>query len=348
MKAKRLTKQRGSSCHLTPTLRSCDSDHYYVQKLPASSTCHTAVPGVLPLEQPTLTRSASTTYLPLVLPAMAPHPHAAKKQYHGSPALANSQSPITAFFHPSPLLTPQSSSPSPHFHNAACPTSTKLQISTPTQPSLPASVQSNLLSVGMRVRKSVPEGYKTGDYSAFTLFSEHSTPPLTPDRSFAQSPSIRQHCAPKELAPFCGIMKTGGFGIQEFSPPAEHEVPSLSSQGSTISDVSMDGVDSAPPTGNKRRLLEDDDADEHHTGFLSTGRAPRFRSCLEDDISPLTIVPKESWQAGRAMMVPKSRRRGLGLVSKKEVGGQENVTDEFGEAEFLDYGLLQEVEMLDG
>ena len=29
------------------------------------------------------------------------------------------------------------------------------------QPSLPSNIQSNLLSVGMRVRKSVPEGYKT-------------------------------------------------------------------------------------------------------------------------------------------------------------------------------------------
>jgi hypothetical protein len=99
--------------------------------------------------------------------------------------------------------------------------------------SLPATVQANLLSVGMRVRKSVPEGYKTGKvYGGFSLwqdpvsgagsgssgFSTHDSRPV-----FAIPASAVQESVPRELTPFCGIHKIGGLATQpgsDFTLPA--------------------------------------------------------------------------------------------------------------------------------
>lgn len=58
---------------------------------------------------------------------------------------------------------------------------------------LPTHVQSNLLNVGMRVRKAIPEGYKTSA----------AKPASSADKA---------HPRPAELAPFCGLDCVGGFG----------------------------------------------------------------------------------------------------------------------------------------
>jgi len=115
---------------------------------------------------------------------------------------------------------------------------------------LPPAVQANLLSVGMRVRKSVPEGYKTGsDAGAFALWSDAGPAPSTGPYSqsytpgFAYSPSQpSQHQDPRqfvlqppitsihpsastavvssrrELLPFCGLHRVGGMAAQPDAP----------------------------------------------------------------------------------------------------------------------------------
>lgn len=65
--------------------------------------------------------------------------------------VAANQSVITGFFKPS----------------TTTPTSTTT--TDPPPPPLPGAVQSGLLSVGMRVRRAVPEGYKSGTYA----FNKH-------------------------------------------------------------------------------------------------------------------------------------------------------------------------------
>ena len=195
----------------------------------------------------------------------------------------------------------------------------------PRSPPLPPNVQANLLSVGMRVRKSVPEGYKTGSYSAFTLFSD-STPV-----NQTQEPKIRKPVArPRagELAPFCGIMKVGGLSQQQ-SPwevcdqdsaimdgdEEDEEVPALS-QGSTNSDASV----ASRGVGKRRFDLDDDE----------------------------TVGDRElvAVQGRRIIAVP--RRKGAAKPSGPvEIVGQENrdADMDFGEADFLDYGLVGEIEM---
>lgn len=122
-------------------------------------------------------------------------------------------------------------------------------------PELPAHVQSNLLNVGMRVRKSVPEGYKTGSsYSAFSLWADAdadadagSSPPSTAPTPTPAPAAGSALSSRRELLPFCGIHKVGGLAAQPawsiLSPsapaaeddlillpvPALDDVPSLTS-----------------------------------------------------------------------------------------------------------------------
>ncbi|KAL9103253.1 MAG: hypothetical protein Q9187_009029 [Circinaria calcarea] len=72
-------------------------------------------------------------------------------------------------------------------------------------PLLPPSIQSSLLNLGMRIRKSVPEGYKT--------VPKHNS---TASQTLPHSP-LRQYNKPQELSPFCGLHKIGDLCSQ---PPA--------------------------------------------------------------------------------------------------------------------------------
>ncbi|KAI1806907.1 ribonucleotide reductase inhibitor-domain-containing protein [Daldinia bambusicola] len=202
--------------------------------------------------------------------------------------------------------------------------------------SLPASVQANLLSVGMRVRKSVPEGYKTGSYSAFGLWDEHnhnntntktngSAAAMGEGRSRANAIST-----PRELLPFCGINKVGGLRSQPETttttqsfppppPPATYQpVRSLNGGGHLPLDDMMDeddvpgltsSQDSVESTGSsifrgartrKRSYTEDDDETEtpQTPGRLNLDFNPGLWSDRFDgEVSPRSVAPA-SWGAG--------------------------------------------------
>ncbi|KAJ4376596.1 hypothetical protein N0V86_006710 [Didymella sp. IMI 355093] len=92
-------------------------------------------------------------------------------------------------------------------------------------PTVPDSVQSSLLSVGMRVRKSVPEGYKTPKtaMSSLQATTTTQTPLRKPHSAFRDiHPTLEiphdtlatslQH--QRELLPFCGLNKIGGYAEQ--------------------------------------------------------------------------------------------------------------------------------------
>lgn len=129
-----------------------------------------------------------------------------KRQFAGAASDPN-QRRITSYYRQS----------SPPFHDA----------SGLVSPPLPAEVQSNLITVGMRVRKSVQDGHKTGDKAgAFSLWGDN-----TPPSSQSPPPSaatLQQHTtraaappasSPRELLPFCGINKVGGLAVQPETPP---------------------------------------------------------------------------------------------------------------------------------
>jgi hypothetical protein len=200
----------------------------------------------------------------------------------------------------------------------------------------------------MRVRKSVPEGYKTGStYSGFTLYSDST--PISP-----QAPLPLQRKGPRprarELTPFCGILKVGGMAGQQwgiYNPSSRYNeevmddeeeeeeeemgLPGLTSSQESATSTSSGGFGPRTPMGNKRRFFEDEEGEEEN----GDGGGVRLGE--------------------RVLAVPR-RKKWAGMVGKGQ--GQENVNVnsavgvvgqdiDFGEADFLDYGLVMdgEVEM---
>lgn len=178
----------------------------------------------------------------------------------------------------------------------------------------------------MRVRKSVPEGYKTGSYSAFTLFADDA-----PAIHKSTTP-VKSQARARELTPFCGILKVGGlaqqqqysggfdmagdsFGVDE---EEEDDMPALS-QSSTVSN------DSAVLCGERKRrgaFDEDDDDGEE-----------------DEKVS--------SWGLGTRLIAVPRRKKGAEKVGGVKILDQENVTGDvdFGEADFLDYSSMGDSEM---
>lgn len=286
--------------------------------------------------------------------AMPSSTHQAKRPYAGSYSQAQAQ--ITSYFATQPLNYDQSSTASclstySNTDNEPHGRGKQFELSSSLSPPLPALVQSNLLSVGMRVRKAVPEGYKTGSgYGTFTLFSDTnmiskmgvSGPGQVQKRN---NTGYNEANTRKELTPFCGIMKVGGMAVQTSSSwanedevedvPAEDDIPFLSSQQSTISSSSIASISNLTGSGTKRRFSEEE------TDEIWLDDRDRYQD-VDLEISPKS---KPAYLQGglgsRPLAMPKGRRKryqGSGS-SKCDVGkGQENLNMmDFEEAEFLDY-----------
>lgn len=256
--------------------------------------------------------------------------HQAKRPYAGTHSAA--QQSITSYF--SAILPCASTNPSPLSQCTIV----------PQTPPLADSIQSNLLSVGMRVRKSVPEGYKTGQqYSAFGLFSD-AKPAVSVEPA---APTARKMTSYQraELTPFCGIMKVGGFGVQSFGQedevPDEDDVPFFSSQGSTVTNASVDDDELA----RGKRRFDEEDNEEDDVDIVDSRAFGIWR-----DVSSrvASIRSDDGWQTqGRPLAVPKRRLRG---ISRQKLGvGQENsgfaVDMDFEEADFLDFNAWKDDEM---
>ncbi|KAF2466393.1 uncharacterized protein BDR25DRAFT_77992 [Lindgomyces ingoldianus] len=217
-------------------------------------------------------------------------------------------------------------------------------------PPIPATVQANLLSVGMRVRKSVPEGYKTHKTPAMlpSIQTTISRAPMTNpsaanSRSDAYSvkpprepvPAVVQH--QRELLPFCGLHKIGGFAeqpvtnvhlyggtdehgdrpVNAFPLPAEAFNTPFSSHTSTIS-VSTELAPPNPMNPHKRSYDEDEGKPLNmNTNFLFA--FPVQVSEDEVPVSPLSATPSQSINslqqtALRPFAQPKTRRQAAGRI----------------------------------
>ncbi|KAK4162012.1 ribonucleotide reductase inhibitor-domain-containing protein [Cladorrhinum sp. PSN259] len=262
-----------------------------------------------------------------------------KRQFAGA-ASDPAQRQITSFFSKTSSLTSS--------HNSPTKTCTPLN-----GPVLPAQIQSNLINVGMRVRKAVPEGYKTGNqYSAFKLWEDDPIPAPT-----ASSITSTPESGMRELLPFCGIHKVGGMDVQpvasvapatadEFDDPMS--IPGLTnSQESVLSHISissaMEATQRAANGNGKRRFSDAGEED----GLWSVAHGGPFRlntevSWFDAEISPRSLAPDAGWENnGRVLAVPKRRQssRKSGVIAVAEVG-QENVKvvpdgNDFDEASFL-------------
>ena len=128
----------------------------------------------------------------------------------------------------------------------------------------------------MRVRKSVPEGYKTHKTLGTDAFARPaSTMPLASTALVRPVPGFGDERKSRELAPFCGLHKIGGLAAQEeawvpaSSAPAAcqtgdggHEygdVPALSWSQSTVASTQRT---MAAESGVKKRLYEEEIEDD--------------------------------------------------------------------------------------
>ncbi|PGH28804.1 hypothetical protein GX50_08448 [[Emmonsia] crescens] len=226
------------------------------------------------------------------------------------------QVPITHYFPSSDAASPPDGSS--HF-NYAAPTHSPA-------PLLPHKVQSSLLTVGMRVRKSVPEGYKTTSTTTKTgVYMSHTTCSST----VFQTGTTTTSTSYAELAPFCGVLKTGNLAVQTFPRPAagadraiyhNHALDEELDNGS-IPSSSLESTDSSstqatilPPTSNPhKRPFEPDLADSDSEGKEDEYSSifPRGFHQMWKSTIPFTTVlhssssPSPSTSSSRPILLPR-------------------------------------------
>ncbi|KAF2034089.1 hypothetical protein EK21DRAFT_97854 [Setomelanomma holmii] len=214
-------------------------------------------------------------------------------------------------------------------------------------PPVPAHVQADLLQVGMRVRKSVPEGYKTqlkiSTLPTITTTLVHpSTTSISLDVKPPRDPVPDDFVHQRELLPFCGLHKIGGYAEQPttnihlyaggqqrptnpFPLPAEAFSQPFSSQGSTDSGYVSE-------TQRKRSWQDDDDARLDISGSNFFFAIP-MKGTVEVDEVPVSPL-SESPQRG-VNMLPAVRQFAQPKSSKRVSAGSGS---DFEEADFLAVG----------
>ncbi|KAK8851726.1 ribonucleotide reductase inhibitor-domain-containing protein [Apiospora arundinis] len=277
-----------------------------------------------------------------------------KRQFAGASS-DPSQRQITSFFNSSGVV----SSTPPALSTGVTSTPRSFTAASSTD-------QANLLSVGMRVRKAVPEGYKTGTYSAFALWDEAGNEMAGAGAGDTGRSRANAVSTPRELLPFCGINKVGGLSSQPSAETFSFNATTPIYQTTIRSADVMDGGDELPGlTMSQDSTNSNDSASSGVTGSRTRKRffvededeVPEMPGRLkivgwhdDDAVSPRSIAPA-GWGNGRVMAVPrKGRSRGklAGMSGRAAAMGQENamaMDNDFDEASFLDH--TWEVEMSD-
>ncbi|KAL5117949.1 hypothetical protein ACEQ8H_004094 [Pleosporales sp. CAS-2024a] len=201
-------------------------------------------------------------------------------------------------------------------------------------------MQTDLLQVGMRVRKSVPEGYKTHASKMMALPSIHTTVTCTmpaqhraPVAMAVPEPAAHQ----RELMPFCGLHKMGGYAEQ----PTRGEIWYLPAETFTqpfhpgSHDSGYESVhDPVNANPSKRSWHDEDDLKLRvSTAALTWGKASHVVTVDEVPVSPMSETPESMLPAVRPIKMPKSRRRRAEAhVAHRVAAGSGS---DFEEADFL-------------
>jgi hypothetical protein len=175
----------------------------------------------------------------------------------------------------------------------------------------------------MRVRKSVPEGYKTHKTMPTEAFPFPSTAPAVAEPTLRPSYNTINS---RELAPFCGLHKVGGFSAQGTLAPPSSAPPALPGghDGATsmhclcMSQSSFASTPpSAPQTANKRAY--DDHAEDDVDAYFDEVEAEEEN------------VPVETRRIAKLKNSPRKQVAGRGAFFNSAVG----IEDDFEEAAFL-------------
>ncbi|KAH0556826.1 hypothetical protein GP486_005382 [Trichoglossum hirsutum] len=259
------------------------------------------------------------------------------------------QASITSYFTSTQSTSPAQSQPA----HAQC------------VPPLPAKVQSSLLNVGMRIRKSVPEGYKTGTYCGPGAVADHGSSSYATVGALASQSATDRRLT--ELTPYCGIMKVGGYALQPNNgdrKPASlgYEIKAFNSDeldfpdGSQRSTISTLSTDSSPPAlqtinTHKRRLEEDSEDEVSETSFSPFIYEDMTLPPASLPSHPVSQISVTNVNLSRPRVQARSRRgahqASVSRVTKTYIGDEGNVDagvgktltapheDDFSEADFL-------------
>lgn len=250
------------------------------------------------------------------------------------------QPPITTFFNPSIDPTaPSSPSHLSHNHYAA--------ITHSPHPVVPAKVQASLLSVGMRVRKSIADGYKTNLAKAEEKYTTYEDNKATLNKITTTPTTHTTLPNRSELAPFCGMSKSDEV-LQPFPHPTGH---ALRDHSRTITTDETDDAFSLPPSSQesidselsaptmnitqRKRTHGDFDFDpyEDEREHIDSGDDEGMPQTWHD---PLRQHPV-THTTGRTILSPTvnhQRRRAFGLQNYKAVQSPMDL-DDFEEPAFL-------------
>lgn len=226
-------------------------------------------------------------------------------------------------------------------------------------PALPGHIQADLLSVGMRVRKSVPEGYKTVNTKMAGLPSIQTALATTRalDVKPLPGPVPDNFVHQRELLPFCGLNKIGGFAEQPttnshlyagvdaqgnkahnaFPLPAEAFNQPFSSQDSGY------GSDIMRPNNPSKRSWHDEDELSLNTNFFFVNNPLKAAVRVDEaPVSPLSESPPQGFGGmaqQRQIAQPKSRRPAVLRTGSEDSMDTdisiEQGVDDFEEAAFL-------------
>ena len=250
--------------------------------------------------------------------------HRKKRQFQPS---------ITSYFHTAQHCSDNDSSDADEDYQRRGPRLRHVPQAKPHHPTLapqvPEHVQSSLLSVGMRVRKSVPEGYKTPKTLPSLQTSILQTPLRKPHSAFREAnPALEALKIPvdtlastlqhqRELLPFCGLNKIGGYAEQPATNPhlyggatSSFPLPAQAFSQPFSSQDSGYGTDIQRANG-KRGWSEEEDGLRNGAGSSNFLFSIPTKVYGEEDIpvSPLSESPPPSLPPQRQFAQPKSRRR---------------------------------------
>lgn len=204
-------------------------------------------------------------------------------------------------------------------------------------PILPATIQSSLLNVGMRVRKSVPEGYQIRMKISRSCGPAASYEDLLPTLEDPSSLPSKSTSAYGGLLPYCGILKVGGLAtqpvtVEEDLPPLHFDDEWSLPSSSQVSDASlaMTAIPmpfAGPSQTFKKRRREDADDEDLDLEYQSV--SPRSR--------PISHTPMPNLDQIRPIAQPKSRRKvSMANVIDGGIGESEMIdVEDFGEAPFF-------------
>ncbi|KAB8203263.1 Ribonucleotide reductase inhibitor [Aspergillus parasiticus SU-1] len=227
------------------------------------------------------------------------------------------QPPITSFFPATTGTDHPDSLCAPHLSYTHYSTTTSSPI-----PAVDAKIQASLLSVGMRIRKSVAEGYKTRIPN-----SEDKSTLYTDKTQIVGGPT-----AYTELAPFCGITKSGDSTTQPMTHPSSlsyNQINQLTTDDGdafSLPPSSQESVDSVQTTAQKRSYDCDKDDLEDSFDERPTRPGNNWQNFLDPSIG-MDSVP------GRTILIPslgQQRRQFVAMKTQATID-----VDDFDEPTFL-------------